>query len=278
MKDALPQILILDVDGTLLTPDKVFTARAAAAVRAASAAGIRVSLATGRMYEAVAHWVRELGLDAPQIGNNGADIVNPDTGERFVHVQMRRSSVDALLDRAAVENCLPVLFSGERVLAPRRTDDLWLIERNNEPVDIVPDTVLRDPSMAVEKVLFLDRSNPEQMQNIHDEIADARDGRKLPPMAMQITESGILNFGHPKATKVSAVGWLCAYLGLPLSSAAAVGDGANDTEMIRAVGLGIAMGNAVEETRQAADATVADNEHDGVVEAIRQYVLRENGE
>lgn len=66
---------------------------------------------------------------------------------------------------------------------------------------------------------------------------------------------------------------LAERLGLALDEVMAVGDSGNDLTMLEAAGLGVAMGNATEEIKQAADVITADNNHDGVAEAIEKYVL-----
>ncbi|MBN2449172.1 MAG: HAD hydrolase family protein, partial [Lentisphaeria bacterium] len=271
------RLLVVDVDGTLLTSGKRLTAAAAEAVVAAREAGLAVTLATGRMVEAVAHWIRDLGLRTPQIGNNGADILDPVTGLRLLHIAMAPAAVGLLLRFARRHDCLPVLFSGARVLAAERRDDLWLIERNNEPVELVSWEELLRPDREVEKALYLDRRHPERLPPLRSRLlGEIADGEPV-PFDAQITEPGILNFCHPRATKIEAVRWLCGHLGIALSEVAAVGDGENDAALLGGVGLGIAMGNAAPPTRAAAAVTVADNDHGGVVQAIREVVLPRAG-
>ena len=66
---------------------------------------------------------------------------------------------------------------------------------------------------------------------------------------------------------------MCEKLGIPIAETIAVGDQTNDLEMIRAAGLGVAMGNATEEVKAAADLITADCDHDGVAEIIEKYLL-----
>ena len=66
---------------------------------------------------------------------------------------------------------------------------------------------------------------------------------------------------------------LARHLGLAPAQVMAVGDSGNDRTMVQLAGLGVAMGNATEDIRRVADAITADNNHDGVAEAIEKYVL-----
>ena len=82
-----------------------------------------------------------------------------------------------------------------------------------------------------------------------------------------------LEINAPGVTKGSALLALAEHLGLARSQLMAMGDSGNDLAMLQAAGLGVAMGNATEEVKAAADAVSADNNHDGVAVAIEKYVL-----
>ena len=265
--------LILDVDGTFLNSAKAITAAVRAAVIAARQAGVPVCFATGRMYEAIAPWVAELGLTAPQIGNNGADVVDPASGRRLWHRCLSPATVGWLLDRGEALGFEPVLFSGPRVVARRRTPDALLIERNQEFVQPVAAAELRSPSLAVEKLLYLSLTRADELAGLRDRLTQTAAGQRDVHFAALITERGILNFCDPAATKLQAVARVCELLGCSLEDVIAVGDGDNDVDLLGGVGLGIAMGNASPAARAAAAMTVPDNDHDGLAVAITETVL-----
>ena len=80
----------------------------------------------------------------------------------------------------------------------------------------------------------------------------------------------------PGVTKGSGLLALAAHLGLTRAQTMAVGDSGNDRAMIEAAGLGVAMGNATDDIREIADVTTDDNNHDGVAEIIRKFILKED--
>ena len=82
-----------------------------------------------------------------------------------------------------------------------------------------------------------------------------------------------MELNAPGISKGRGLMALAERLGLALDEVMAVGDSGNDLTMLEAAGLGVAMGNATEEIKQAADVITADNNHDGVAEAIEKYVL-----
>ena len=266
-------LLVLDVDGTFLTSRKQPTENVLEAVREALAAGVVVSFATGRLFEAISGWVADLGLRNPQIGNNGADIVDPLSGERLHRQCLDREAVLWLEARGRAADYPVVLFAGTRILATATVPEHWLLERNNEPVSVVPRDEMLDACLAVEKLLYLSLGRSAEFPALRERLlAEAPPGIRF---QVEVSEGGILNFCHPLATKRHAVVRLAAGLGIPLARVAAVGDGDNDAEMLGGVGLGIAMGNASPAARAAAAVVVPDNDHDGLAHAVRAHVLAE---
>ena len=83
-----------------------------------------------------------------------------------------------------------------------------------------------------------------------------------------------LEFTAQGVSKATGLRFLADYLGLTLAQTMAIGDSENDAEMLRAAGLGVAMGNAYPQVKALADAVTDDNESDGVAKAIQKYLLK----
>ena len=79
----------------------------------------------------------------------------------------------------------------------------------------------------------------------------------------------------PGVNKGSGVEKLLKHVGVPASEAMALGDAENDVEMLRIVGAGVAMGNANEAAKAAADVVVGTSDQDGVAEAVRRFAFGE---
>lgn len=267
------RVLVVDIDGTFLNSAKTVTPGVRDALIAAREAGVHVCFATGRMFEAVSHWVSDLGLTAPQVANNGADVVDPLSGRRLRNRCLTPATVAWLMARAERLGFVPTVFSGRRVLAAARTPDAALIARNNEFVEVVRDAELRSPTLNVEKVLYLSIARAGELAALRDQLQREAAAEPAAELSVLITEPGILNFCHPEATKLRAVAWLCAHLGYDLTDVVAVGDGDNDVDVLAGVGLGVAMGNASAAARAVASRSVPDNDHDGLAVAVRDLVL-----
>ena len=80
-----------------------------------------------------------------------------------------------------------------------------------------------------------------------------------------------IEFSPVGITKASGLRVLCKHLDIPLEDVVSIGDGSNDREILQTAGLSVAMGNARAEIKALCDVTVADNDHNGVLEAIRTY-------
>ncbi|HEX3370640.1 MAG TPA: Cof-type HAD-IIB family hydrolase [Candidatus Cybelea sp.] len=262
------RLVAFDVDGTLVGRNLSISNAVRSAVERMKAAGVAGCLVTGRMYRATLPFARELGFDAPIICYQGAAIIDPES--------------DAVLDHRAVENDvvreLASLAERDRVhLQLYRNDEYYCEERNRfselyaslaqtEPV-VVPS--LREAfaySPATKGVVVADAPEAEAYAlKLHDALGErAYVTRSLPEFVE------ILN---PQVDKGAALRFVAERLGVPLEQTAAIGDSWNDAPLLRAAGLGIAMGSSPPELREAADAIVADLEHDGVAEAIERFVL-----
>lgn len=101
----------------------------------------------------------------------------------------------------------------------------------------------------------------------------------LPPETYQtVSRDGLAQVMHREAVKAKAVSALASYWGIGLEETAAFGDDRNDMDMLRACGCGVAMGNALEEVKRAADCICGTNEEDGLADWIERNILRKEEE
>ena len=97
--------------------------------------------------------------------------------------------------------------------------------------------------------------------------------QKFPDIQVSSSLSNNLELNGPEAGKHTALRVLCEKLGIDMRQVLALGDGSNDIGMLEAAGVGVAMANATQQVRRAADSVTADNENDGVAQAIARYCL-----
>ena len=272
------KMIVIDIDGTLLTPEGSITARSLEAVQAAQQARIVVTLATARRYSNTIIIANELGLNTSLILYDGAMIIQH-PHKAILHKQLLQASVgQQAVDMLIRHKLQPVVhpFKGteeEIWTGPTAFDNPWVAmyfasapkQVHRMPVETLC-TGLIDP---IRVVAF---ASEEIIHTLLPEVA-ALD------CSWTITRRG--NYGsaelaimNPSCSKASGVTELARYLSVPLEQIMAIGDNNNDIEMLRTVGWGVAMGQASEAVKSAARAVTASNREDGVAIAIQDYALR----
>lgn len=272
-RPALPvRMLALDLDGTLMGPDRVIRPRVRAAIAGALAAGVSVTLATGRMYRSAVPYAVALGIRVPIICYQGAyvrEVPAPDGEPGRV---LRHTTLSAPVAREAIA------WARRRGFDPHvNLDDRLLMEVGDEGAEdyerlsgigaeFVPDLIAA-VGRPVTKVLAVGAAPlPE------DHLEDARrafDGTAQ----VTVSHPDYLEWTAPGVTKARAVRWLARRMGVPLGQVMAIGDQYNDAEMIAEVGHGVAMGGAPEAVRAVARHVTAPLEADGAALAIEALVL-----
>ncbi|EHF02374.1 hypothetical protein HMPREF1008_00779 [Olsenella sp. oral taxon 809 str. F0356] len=269
---AKPRLLALDMDGTLLNSQKRVSPRTLSAVRELADSGVVVALSTGRGLAEIADYSRELAFLTHASLDSGG-LVYDLRARRQIHLSpIPREELVACLDAAAAQDAmvhlatcaLSVVQRGLIARCPEFNVGVYrpMFERNYTEVDD-----LRSYALAhADEVVKVD---------IHHHDAAARDRSRATleattTLALADAEVGSLECTPRGVNKASGLRRLCELLGVPMELAVAVGDDDNDLAVLRAAGMGVAMGNANERVRTACDLVVADCDHDGIVEVIER--------
>ena len=276
------QLVLADVDGTLVTKEKVLTKRAISSVRAVQEAGIAFALTSGRPPRGMEMLVRPLRLTTPIAAFNGGMFVRPDLSVMRQHV----------LHEEVVAPIVALLKSHELAVWIYRGVDWFVPERHGPHVDREEWTVKFPPTVVpnfdgleddVAKIvgvsdnLALVAKGEEAVRQqfgggVHCQQSNpTREAR--PAVSAARSQPYYLDVTHPEANKGAAVLSLSQMLGIPKEEIATLGDMPNDISMFEKSGLSIAMGQSSDEVKQAATfvSTAADEE--GFANAVEQYVL-----
>ena len=259
------QLLVLDVDGTLLDSRHILRPAVAARVREVAARGLRVLLATGKLLSSVQPLLEQMGLSGPQIVLNGAATCDSATGLplrfRPLALDVRRTIIQ--LGRSHDPEVLVSCFGLDAIFMdrPHRRSGIFAEYGEGSPM-LVPDLLADDlPSTA--KILF---------HGSHHQLAALR--ASLPPerlpagVVVTSTSPDFLEFFDAQAGKGLALLALRKELGIPREAVIAIGDGENDVPLFGEVGLAIAMANATASTRAAAARVAPSNDEEGVAVAL----------
>jgi Cof subfamily protein (haloacid dehalogenase superfamily) len=273
------KIIVIDIDGTLLTPQGTITARSVEVVQAAQQAKIAVTLATARRYYNTATIANELGLNTPLILYDGAIIIqHPHKAVLHKHLLSARvgqQAVEMLIRHKIQPVVHPFKDTEEEIwTGPSAFDNPWVdtyFSSAPKQIHRMPfETLCTGHPDPIRVVAF---ASEEIIHTLLPEIASLE-------CSLTITTRG--NYGsaelaimNPTCSKATGVVELARYLSIPLEQIMAIGDNNNDIEMLRTVGWGVAMGQASEAVTSAARAVTASNREDGVARAIRHYALRD---
>jgi len=261
------RLVVADVDGTLVTPEKVLTPRARAAVRHVIDAGIAFTITSGRPPLGMKMLIDELQLVGPITAFNGGLVVRPD-----LSVIRER-----LVPREAVQSAIDIL-SADALDVWIYTDADWRVRSRHAPhVDREEWTVKFPPIVVATFEDVFDRV--VKIVGVSDDHeAMARSVTKVqqtcgPHVSAALSQPYYLDVTHPKANKGEVIADLSALLAISPEHIATIGDMPNDVLMFERSGVSIAMANASTEVQQAAKFVTTSNTEEGFARAMERFVL-----
>lgn len=270
------KLIAFDLDGTLLDGRKNIPEENLHALAAAAAAGALLVPATGRIYTGVPETLRKLPGARYFITINGAYAYDAVDDRNLYTSEL---SVDSCLRLIDYMDRLPVIYDCYQ-------DNWGFISRDmfEKAGDYIPDPgimkmmrELRTPVDSLAETLR-QKGRPVQKMQMHFQDMAERD-RQLKLVAERFPETAVssslpwnIEINSAGATKGQALKALCRALDIDLRDVLAFGDGTNDLDMILTAGIGVAMGNAVEEVKAASDWVAPSNEEGGVAAGIRKFM------
>lgn len=259
-------LIALDLDGTLLGPNDDISPANRRALRAALDAGVRVVLVTGRgAVDVPTRLVRELHLNVPTICAHGALTKDFLSGRVLGHIPVPLTHALPMIEHAQRHRLNVAVYVENGFLRleglPPHMEDMR--GPNWREVPSLVDALKKAPPTFVR---FLGAHAIEAMRAAFSDL----------PLDFKyevwdrFEECAVTSL---EATKKNALERLCGDLGVAASRVLAIGDSRNDVPMLRWSGIGLAMGNALPEVRQAVGRVTARCDEDGVARAIERYVL-----
>lgn len=261
------RLVIADVDGTLVTPDKVLTPRACAAVRSVLDADIAFTITSGRPPRGMKMLIDALQLLHPIAAFNGGVLVNTDLSV------LRQFFLPADFAQRVIE-----IIAGHGLDVWLYTDENWFVHSRHGPhVDREEWTVKFPPSVVPTYNALLDRvvkivgvsDNYEAVArcetDVRHDCGQHVSAARSQPYYLDVT--------HPDANKGTVVRMLSEILDVPEENIVTIGDMPNDMLMFERSGMSIAMGQSSDEVKRAAGYVTASNQEDGFALAMERYVL-----
>ena len=268
MADAKKISLVLaDVDGTLVTEQKLLTDRAKAAVRALKAAGVRFAITSGRPPRGMAMLFDDLALDTPIAGFNGGLFVKPDLSI----IEQKTLPPDVAAEALK-------LIGEHGMDAWVYTGNDWLVTKAKAPhVDREAWTVKFEPTVVANFDDKLDKvakivGISDDLERVKKCEADAQAAFGAKATASR-SQPYYLDVTHKDANKGAVADYLSDHLHIPEAEIATIGDQPNDVLMFKRSGLSIAMGNASDEVKAQATETTDSYNDEGFAKAMERFVL-----
>lgn len=261
------QLLAIDIDGTLLNDSNQMSQKTHDALQTMKEYGITITLATGRFYPDAFYFAKLLGFSCPMILLHGA-LIQSQEGKIIKKQELLPETIPVLIDIAKKEKVPFQIFHEDYLVMEEKTkwNDIYLSFSEIKPV-IVPD-IREYIKKQKSPFAFIFLGTPQKMGRLKKIVEEKMNDS----IAIACAHPNLLEIIAADASKGNALKQLAAMKNIPLSQTIAIGDSYNDIEMIKTAGLGVAMGNAPKEVKDAADCITKDNNHDGIAYFISQFL------
>jgi Cof subfamily protein (haloacid dehalogenase superfamily) len=261
------RISAIDIDGTLVDPQKNISARNAQAVAAYTAAGGTVVLSSGRMYSSILRYGIELGLPSHDIilSYNGA--MAKTIGGELLFERPVPAQYGAEIIAYCRQHGLHLNFYYDDSLYVDRLDEwseLYGVRSGSTSIAVGDLTKLAEKPPT--KLLIID--DKFTLDNLITHFQEKYHGL----LYITKTDDEYLEFMAEGVDKGTSLQWVAEHLGVPQTQTAAFGDSYNDVPMIEWAGIGVAMSNGRREAIAAADVVADNNAWDGVGAILEEFV------
>lgn len=260
------RLLCLDIDGTLLDTAHQLPPENRAAVRFAADRGVCICLLSARPPQAIAPIAHALDVPGPVASFGGALIEQGDT--RIFDRRLPVDTARTVIDLAREQGISLSLYR----------DTAWCVERE-DGWSLQESAITGLRPMALPLVQALAEGAPHKLLCMGEAVQidrfDQTLRQRMPEAELLRSKDEYLEIMPRQAGKAEALLTMCRYLGIAPAQAMAIGDHDIDCALLRAAGVGVAMGNGSDAARKAANWIAPDNDHAGVAAAVYHWIGEE---
>ena len=266
------ELIALDIDGTLVDSKKRITEETKKNIFKFINAGGKIVIASGRSVTGLMQYVDELELKkygGYLISFNGSVIVDLKTGNMVLQNMIEPEFFPEILKCAEKNNISIATYKGDKAITQNSKDRYFFEETSLNNLEVVyVESLLDELKYPVPKFLLTDETQDLEKAelNMKAELKCVNVFRSE-PYYLELVPKGL--------DKGEALKKLCEYLNVDISKTLACGDGYNDIPLIKSAGIGVAMGNAQQPVKDAADFVTLTNDENGVAYAISKFCFGE---
>ena len=267
------KLLVVNIDGTLLDKNGAISAEDKNALAKARDLGIHASLSTGRVVQSCLKIIDQLSLDGYHIFFDGALACDPQNNEEVYVEPLSPELVRQTIEFARQNGVNIEFYSATTYFAERET---WASDIRHRIYGIQPTIVDFTNLWQTERIIkgTLTVYSPEEKAEAVSFNHQFRDRLSLSwTKTPACPDVDFINVVALDVSKGQALEALASHLGIALTDVIAIGDGANDISLLSKAGLAIAMDNASDELKAAADYVTLDVDHSGLAAAVNRFVL-----
>ena len=263
------ELIIFDVDGTLLDMKHRLDKRTKAAVKRCQQNHMRVSLATGKNWDSADDLVKELEIDQPMIFSNGA-IIRDNQGNLLDRTALPLNVLQCASDYCQKEKYDLAMFYNKDAYVKQITYNVELLYDfgAKRVMEIGDWDAIQDKMSQIHKLMVLERERPQDLYQVEKDwrphLADSVEYCQSLPAMFEVMPKGV--------SKGSALAKVCSLLDIDISSVLAFGDGNNDIGMLNAAGWGVTLANASPQAKASADILVPSIDRCGTAQFL-EYLL-----
>lgn len=266
------KVLVLDIDGTLTNSEKQITPATKRGIQNIMERGHKVILASGRPTPGMRRYEEELELKkygGYLLSFNGGRIVECKTGNIVYQRTLPLSMVPQLYDFAKEHGCGLITYYGDKVISAFEPDKYvtWEAGINGMEIQVV-ENFKEFVKFDINKCLMT--APPIQAAEYEKILAE----KHKEYASIYRSEEFFIEIMPKNVDKATSLDRMLETVGLVREDAICCGDGFNDISMIKYAGVGVAMGNAKETVKEAADYITGTNDEDGLVQVIDEFVLK----
>ncbi|MDD4159435.1 MAG: Cof-type HAD-IIB family hydrolase [Synergistaceae bacterium] len=263
-----PKLVAVDIDGTILNSSSELSSRTKNALRSAILYGVPVVAATGRMYPSALPVIKEIGISAPCVFYNGAVVRDPISEEIIYKKSLGKELTAEVISYYRQESWYIQVYS----------DDKLYVEDSRDPRSMYYENISRIKPVSLGEGFWDFKADSTKLLGIalDDEdfviMAENTKSRFGGRIYTATSWGAFVEITHPEVNKAKGLMLVAERLGVDPKDVLAIGDGVNDKEMIIWAGHGVAMGNAPDNVKAAADETAPDNDSDGAAVILERYL------